>query len=155
MSDRLKLRTQSGFTIVELLVVFAIAAVLIAVVPPSLERMRSGAEYRSTLRSLGSELRSARQLALREGRVVLFEINLAERHFGFAGGRRHPLPSSLQVEVTVAGNALEHNQVATIRFLPDGGATGGSIDVLRQSGEGSRVRVDWFTGRANIEVRMN
>lgn len=149
------MQPQRGFTMVELLVVFAIAAVLIAVVPPSLERMRSGAEYRSTLRLLGSELRAARQLALREGRVVPFEINLAERHFGFAGGHRHTLPASLQFEVTVAGNALAHDQVAAIRFLPDGGATGGSIDVLRQNGEGSRIRVDWFTGRADVEPRLN
>ncbi len=43
-----------------------------------------------------------------------------------------------------AGNAV-------IRFLPGGGATGGSIDVIRASGAGTRLRVEWLSGRVTRE----
>ena len=142
---------QRGFTLVELLVVFAIAALLVAVAPPALERMRSGAEYRNTLRLLGSELRLARQLAQTGGRTVAFELDLEGRRFGVPGRVAQVLPASVQVEATVAGQSISTGRVASILFLPEGGATGGSIDVLRANGEGSRVRVDWFSGRTEIE----
>ena len=38
-----------------------------------------------------------------------------------------------------------------VRFLPSGGASGGSVDVMRHSGEGVRLRVDWFSGRIEQE----
>ena len=40
----------------------------------------------------------------------------------------------------------------SIRFLPRGGASGGSVDIVRPSGSGVRLRVDWFTGRVEQEA---
>jgi general secretion pathway protein H len=56
------------------------------------------------------------------------------------------------VRATVAGTELSAQQEAAIRFLPDGGATGGSIDILRASGQGVRLRVDWLSGRITQEA---
>ncbi len=58
------MRDQQGFTLVELLVVFAILALLVGAVPVAFERMRDSAQYRDTLRSMLSDLKVARERAV-------------------------------------------------------------------------------------------
>ncbi len=140
-----------GFTLVELLVAFAIAALLVGLAPIAFERMRESAQYRDTVRGVLADLRLARHRALAEGRPVRFVIDLRARRFGLGEPQRE-VPSSVQVRATVAGSELTDNAVAAIRFLPDGGATGGSIDIARPSGDGVRLRVDWLFGRVEQEA---
>lgn len=142
----MKLKAQ-GFTLLELLVVFAIASVLMALVPIAFDRLREGTQYRNALRTMMSDMRQARQQALAHGSPVRFQVDLGARTFGLVGRVMHPLPESLQVRATVASVELQPNQVAAIQFLPSGGATGGSVDLLRASGSGTRLRVDWLSGR--------
>lgn len=136
-----------GFTLLELLVVFAIASVLMALVPIAFDRLREGAQYRDALRTMMSEMRQARQQALSQGGSVRFKVDLSARTYGREGRPMHPLPESVQVRATVASVELRPDQVAAIEFLPSGGATGGSIDLFRASGAGTRLRVDWLSGR--------
>lgn len=146
------MRSQRGFTLVELLVVFAIMGLLVAVVPLAYDRMRESSQYRDTLRSMLSGLKSARSTALAQGRDAVFVVDLQHRAYRAAGGTERSIPDSLQVRATVAGTELSAQQEAAIRFLPDGGATGGSIDILRASGQGVRLRVDWLSGRITQEA---
>ena len=37
-------------------------------------------------------------------------------------------------------------QKVSIRFHPQGGATGGTVELVRASGAGTRVSVDWLSG---------
>jgi general secretion pathway protein H len=78
-------------------------------------------------------------------------MDLPRRQFGLQGNPQRDVPQPLQVRAIVGNTELSPNQVAGILFLPDGGATGGSFDVLRPSGTGTRVRVDWLSGRVEQE----
>lgn len=78
-------------------------------------------------------------------------MDLEARRYGVDGTPLHELPQPLQVRATVANQDLAADGVAAIRFLPGGGATGGSIDVLRGLGNGVRLRVDWLSGRVSQE----
>lgn len=140
------MRSHRGFTLIELLVVFALLALLVGVVPVAFERLRESAQYRSTVRGMMSDLRQARQKAIAEGAEVRFRLDLTARTFGVDGRPAHDVPLPLQLRATVAAVELSGAQVAAIRFLPQGGATGGSIDVLRPSGTGVRLTVDWLSG---------
>ncbi|CAN7223661.1 prepilin-type N-terminal cleavage/methylation domain-containing protein [Acidovorax sp. LjRoot129] len=144
---------ESGFTLMELLVAFAIVGLVIGITPIAYQKMRETAQYRDVLRTMLSELRGARQRAAAERTETRFSVNLQQRSFGIQGGTMHSLPDSLTVRATVAGTELSSDGVAAIRFLPDGGATGGSIDVLRASNSGGvRLRVDWLSGRVSQEA---
>jgi general secretion pathway protein H len=143
---------QRGFTLVELLVVFAIAALLIGLVPTAFERMRESVQYRDALRAVLSDVRQAKAQAAARGTEVQFQVDLAQGRYGIEGTTLRTLPAPLKFRVTVAQVELAANQIAAIRFLPEGGATGGSIDIVRPAGNGGRVQVDWLSGRGSLSV---
>ena len=141
-----------GFTLVELLVAFSIAALLIGLVPFAFGPLQQAAQYRQTVRHIDTTLREARQLARTQGRAVAFEINPRTGQFGIEGQVHRQVPEPLQVRAVVAALETDAQGWARIRFSPDGGGTGGSIDILRPSGGGTRVRADWLLGRIEREA---
>lgn len=146
------MQRERGFTLIELLVVFAIMALLIGLAPVAFDRMRDSAQYRDTVRTMIGQMRGARYRALAEGRETRFSLNLKQRTYGVDGMPFRTLPEALQLRATVANIELTGQGEASIRFLPSGGATGGSIEVLRASGAGTRLRVDWLSGRVTQEA---
>ncbi len=58
---------ERGFTMVELLVVLAIAAALLAVAPMALQRYRESTDYRDTVRTMTAALTEARHSAISGG----------------------------------------------------------------------------------------
>lgn len=144
-----------GFTLVELLVVFAIGALLIGLTPVAFERLRESAQYKDTVRTFMTDLRVARQQAVSQGRDVRFQVNTSTRTYGLADRPPHQLPKPLQMTATFA--VIENETTVTgttagIKFLSSGGSTGGSIDLKRPSGAGVRLKVDWLSGRVAQET---
>ena len=148
------LRAKRGFTLIELMVVLAIGALLVGLVPMAFTKLQESSQYRDTVRAIVVDLRQARQQALTYGQPVIFRVNLADRQFGINGRTFKSLPSSLEIKTTVGKNEqADHNQQATISFMPDGGSTGGTIELVRKSGAGVRLRVDWLFGQITQEPR--
>ncbi len=147
-------RRAQGFTLIELLVVFAIMALVVGLVPLAYERLREGSQYRDAVRTMFSQLRSARALAVGRGQEVRFTIDLARRSYGLDGEPPKALPEPLQLRVVVADREISPQGQAAIRFLPSGGATGGSLEILRAPGLGTRLRVDWLSGRTTQEALL-
>lgn len=146
------MRSIRGFTLVELLVVFAILALLMGLVPMAFDRLRDSANYRDVLRGVMADMRAARQKALVYRTETLFVVDLAQRSYRVDGQKGHSIPEPLEIRVTMAGVEANSRESAGIRFFPDGGATGGSVDIVRPSGEGTRLRVDWLSGRVTLET---
>ncbi|CAN7223408.1 GspH/FimT family pseudopilin [Acidovorax sp. Leaf78] len=144
----------SGFTLIELLVVFAIIALVVGLVPVAMDRMREGAQYRDVVRTVVGQLRLAREQAVASGRDVQFTVDVAQRRYGLGPDPSLLLPDALQMKAVAA--ALEGDEQSTgklsIRFLPSGGSSGGSVQILRGAGDGVRLRVDWLSGRVTQEA---
>jgi general secretion pathway protein H len=140
-----------GFTLIELLVVVAIMALVVGLMPMMFDRLQESARFRETLRTALTDLRAARQQAQSEGREVRFAVHLAQRSFGIEGGSQYQVPEPLELRAVMAAQESSADGALAIRFLPRGGASGGSVDVIRPSGAGVRLRVDWFSGRVEQE----
>lgn len=141
---------QRGFTLVELLVVLAISTLLVGLAPVAYNKARESAQYRTTLRTMAADMRQARQQAITHGLPVTFQVDLQNRQQGIVGRPFQTWPADLQVRATVGQNQVQQG-TASIVFLPGGGATGGSIEILRTNGSGTRLRVDWFSGQVTQE----
>ena len=142
---------RNGFTLIELLVVIAIAALVIALTPVAYVKVKESTQYSAALRTVMGDLRLARQTAASQGISTSFFVDLAAGRYGVLGYSAHDLPDSLQIKTTVGNGQLKPGREARISFLPDGGATGGSIEIVRANGEGARLRVDWLTGLVTQE----
>ena len=146
---------QRGFTLLELLVVFAIGAMLVALVPPAFDRLRDGSQYRDTVRAVVVDLKRARQQAMAYKQAVAFQVNLSTRQFGIQGQPFKSVPATLEIRTTVGRDeSVDNTQQAVITFTPEGGSTGGTIELVRASGAGARIRVDWLLGHITQEPRQ-
>lgn len=119
--------------------------------PLAFGRLHESAQYRDTVRAVLTDMRAARHQAQSQGHEVRFAVDLRERSFGVEGGPWHQVPKPLDLHAVMAASEVVGDDTLTIRFLPQGGASGGSVDLIRPSGSGVRLRVDWFTGRVEQE----
>jgi general secretion pathway protein H len=143
-----------GFTLIELLVVISIMALIAGLTPIAYGHMQESAQYRDTIRAALTDLRTARAQAMAEGVETRVVVDLNARTFGVANSNAtYEVPDPLTLRAVMAGQETSTNgQLLSIRFLPRGGASGGSLDIIRPSGTGVRLRVDWFTGRVEQEA---
>jgi general secretion pathway protein H len=132
---------QAGFTLLELLVVLALAGMLMALVPPLLGKGGDRARLDHDRRAVLDCLRQARGDAIVSGRTVAFLIDPDHRLYGVGKPDR-----SLEAGVELAVEApLAHPR--EIHFFADGSASGGLVELANPAGR-DRFQIDWLTGRA-------
>ncbi len=147
--------TARGFTLIELLVVLALMALAAGALPMAFARLHEGAQYRASVRAALDAMRGARLRAMSSGAEVRFIVDLQGRRFGAEGAGSYTLPEPLEMHAVMAAQEQGTNgqeAFMAVRFLPQGGASGGSLDILRPSGNGVRLRVDWFSARVQQEA---
>ncbi|MEM1113672.1 MAG: type II secretion system protein [Pseudomonadota bacterium] len=133
-----------GFTLVELLVATAIGGLLMVVAVPASMRMYQSMQYRGAVQDVVSGLASARHRSLVSGVAQDLEINPRENSLTL-GDKRWQLPDGMRLAVRSAGE-INRDNLGVIRFYPEGGASGGGIDVESPTGRGVKINVDWLTG---------
>jgi general secretion pathway protein H len=91
---------------------------------------------------------------MQQGQAVAFTIDLTARQYGPEGAAPQKIPSSVAIQTTVGTrDGQGADTQARIVFLPDGGSSGGVVDVQRPTGQGTRIRVDWLMGQIIQEPR--
>lgn len=142
---------QRGFTLVELLVVLAIAVMLVALAAPVISRSLPGAELKTAASDVAGGLRRVQSQAIVTNREAVFQIDVASRRAVVGSeARALALPRDLRLNVVVGDTEVANSEVGGIRFFPDGSSTGGRI-TLALAGQAYDVRVDWLTGRVMLE----
>lgn len=136
-----------GFTLVELLVVLAIAGLMLAVAPPLISSVMPGVELKAAARRTAGALRLAREVAIASGRDIAWVIDIDSNRYRIDGDHRGgSLPAGLAVELVAAEDEMQSDTVGAIRFFPDGSSTGGRV-ILKRGDGGYQVGVNWLTGR--------
>ena len=146
----MNIRNSKGFTLVEIMVVMVIIALVMGMVATSLSSSVSAAEARAATRKVVASLRYTRARAILDKSEKVFLVNTEQRSYQAPGRKQVNLPEGVDVTVTTARSEITAEDVAGIRFFPDGGSTGGHIELMVNERE-YRVNVAWLTGETSME----
>ncbi|MCB1845071.1 MAG: prepilin-type N-terminal cleavage/methylation domain-containing protein [Halioglobus sp.] len=141
-------RRERGFTLLELIAVLAIAALVMGVSAPAMQRLYQSAQYRSAVSDVVSELNAARIQAIRSGTPNDVMIDPVARSIT-RGQQVHSLPESFKLTV-LGSRELNRDGVGVIRFYADGASSGGNVTVTHANGMSAQVQVDWLLGRVSL-----
>lgn len=142
-------RYSIGFTLVELLIVFAVIGLVLALAVSRSSGFYENIQRREAIREVRSLFLYAREAALSSGQARDVRVNPGSRKIS-TGDRHIQLPESLSLTVHGAAE-LNADNVGVIRFYPDGSASGGGVDIATKRGPQSRITVDWLLGRVELE----
>ena len=117
---------------------------------PNMQPALANMQLRAATQDVASALRHARGQALSRGREAEFSLDV-HRHAYQVTGRRKPyiLPASVKLGLFTAESELSGEGQGSIRFYPDGSATGGRVS-LEAAGKKRLVDVNWLTGAVVI-----
>ena len=136
-----------GFTLLEVVVALAIVAVVLAVSVPAMQNFYESSQYRGAIGDVVSLLGSARHTAIRTGSDQ--DVFFYPRERRISSGRANKiLPEGISLEV-LGSAELNQDDAGVIRFYPDGGASGGYVNVASKNGTVVQVQVDWLLGRVS------
>jgi general secretion pathway protein H len=132
-----------------LTIAITIVGVLLAASIPASLRFYESMQYKQAIREVITTLASARFKAVNSGRAQDVLINPQTNVLRLNEDAQR-LPAQFNI---VVHSAREVNRDAegVIRFYPDGGSSGGDIDIAQPSGSGVKISVDWLVGRVTQE----
>jgi general secretion pathway protein H len=143
-------RRSDGFTLLEIIVVLALATIFYALVLSVPFGKASAADLKAAARTLAAGLRTVQTQAMATRRDAVLTLDVEAREYVLTGDPEvRRLPDRIDLKLYTAQSEVASERKASIRFYPDGSSTGGRITVY--SGERKYlVDVDWLTGRVSI-----
>lgn len=142
--------SNSGFTLLELMIVLVLAGLLMGVVATSLSE---GPVLRKSSREVAASLRHARAQAIMRQQPVLWKMNIKDKRFWIEGGAdnaERTFSSAIEAKINTTSSEVSSADQGGIRFFPDGGSTGGSVELTYKQ-QAYKVNVEWVTGRVSIQ----
>lgn len=138
---------QRGFTLLEILVVLGIAAVMLGVSGPYAQKMYQTMQYHGAVKDVMTALIAGRYEAISRSESVDVRFDPQARTVN-VGSKKIQLPENIQLSAATAReyNRLYDGNLAVVRFFADGSSSGGSISLVRESGAGVQLTVDWLLG---------
>ncbi len=134
----------------ELLVAISIVGLVLAVAVPSSVRFYESMQYRQAVRDVVTVFASARYNAINTGRAQDVAVDPVANTIALKD-KTTLIPEGFNVAVHSA-RELNRERAGVIRFYPEGGSSGGGVDMERQDGSGVRISVDWLVGRISQEA---
>jgi general secretion pathway protein H len=111
---------------------------------PSTIRFYESMKYRQAIRDVITTLGSARYRAVNSGSSQDVSINPETKLLTYQA-HEVQIPEILTVAVHSA-KEVNTDSSGVIRFYPEGGSSGGGIDLERPDGSGVRIAIDWLAG---------
>ena len=146
-----------GFTLLELLVVLAIAGLLMAAVPPLISAVIPGAELKGATRGLAVSLREARFDAISRGVPVDVVFVADPAAYTIANEQARSLPRNAMLRVSNLSSSTAREPAYPVamtepfrlRFFPDGSSSGANI-LLSRGKHSYSISIGWLMSRITI-----
>ncbi len=139
---------QRGFTLLELVAVLTIAALMVAVSAPNMQKMYQSMQYRGAVSDVVGALNAGRYTAIRTGQQQDILVNPRTREVTH-GEEVQILPTGIELEV-LGSAELNRDGAGVIRFYADGGSSGGYVNLALSGGQAVQVQIDWLLGRVSL-----
>jgi general secretion pathway protein H len=140
---------ETGFTLIEILVVLVILALGIGLIAAHRPMRSAALEMRGTAGQLVQTLRLAQARAIARDRMATVSLDPAHHGVRLDDGPLQPLPARLSAAIAAPVAIGASGQSGQIRFAPDGSSSGGTI-ALSDGQQRIRIDVDWLTGRVVV-----
>jgi type II secretion system protein H len=141
---RISTAGNSGFTLLELIIVLFIAGMAVAVVVFSAGRIRENAVFSDEVRRLCQTLKHAREIAIMERTDVSVKIDADNNSYWIEYGDG----KTSDAHVLRAGRSVSGSDVD---FSSDGGSSGGTIKIKNAKGQAYEIDVDPVLGTPKIK----
>lgn len=139
------MRRDHGFTLIELIVVLAIAGFALGVAMVALPKVLERARYHDAVAHVRALLGEGRLESLRLGRPLTLRYDPAARRLWLDTGAAFDLPEGVEADWIVAESEDTRRGIAAITFRPDGSNTGGTV-TLGIPSRRVALRLDWLFG---------
>lgn len=155
--DQRSFRSKAGFTLIEVIVVMAMMAALMAISVPSFMGWRQNLKYRETAREVASMLREAKSRAITNNREQQVQFDAINQKYGMRPGNRaystnwSDASIPLVTNWTILDGQVKISGAPSIEFTPNGVASAvGTVSIQDTSGV-TRFNVNVTqTGRISI-----
>ena len=135
---------QTGFTLVELLLVLFILGLSAAVVMSSGSRMQEKSMFNTEARKLYLTVKHAREIAIIERMDIVFKVDPeAKKYWIDYGDDKTSETHSIPQKFTLTGE--------DVIFFPKGNSSGGQMEIDNGKGQKYEVNVDPVLGTASIK----
>ena len=158
----------SGFSLIEMIVVLMITSLAIALVSPSLSRFSSTVELKAAAKKVSAILRYYRSEAINKGKVyqVFFDSDVnevrvqpiasteekgeSEKKEENIPPRKYLLPKGVHLKEIKVESTQYPSDLPTIEFYSNGGSNGGEITLDSQDRQGYKIEINFLTGIVKI-----
>jgi len=141
-----------GFTLVEVIVVLVISLTVISLSTVAYNKLSTNAYLKTTARHVAASLRYARNYAIANSKPAVMRIDFNDRSYSYSGNNKSfKFKKNIDLKVYSAANFNTSNDVAEIRFAPDGSSSGGRVTLTGNNNKEYVIYVDWLTGRVGID----
>ncbi len=141
---------QRGFTLIETIVVLAIAGLILTIIPPMLPNVLDNTYAKSATRNLVSNLKHIRSKAITNQEETTLLLDVEKKQFQ-VNEKTQTLKLSDKTTlslITAKSEQLSENK-GQIRFFQDGSSTGGQIK-LKHNENTLVIDINWLTGKVQI-----
>jgi type II secretion system protein H len=146
------MRKQSGFTLVEMMVVIALIGIITAAVIPNFIGWRNNAKVAQAARQVYSDLQTARTTAIKNNATISVDFNVGSNNYTMRG-KVKALPSGVIItdaDFTTTGNVATFNNLGFGRTFTDAQNDGTITVKLANSKRSSTIQVN---SAGNIRIQ--